>query len=310
MIRSLADGRRPCCLTVSSIAQTTDVTIDFEALAALIRERFPSFSPQFQTGAAFLLDNPDEVAVLSMRKVAERANVQPAAMVRLAQQLGYPGWSELREVFVSRVRTRPEPLTSRAKTLIKGSSGDPLSHRLTAAQTHNLEVTFSQSAQAVGSAAKLLRKAAHVHVAGFRSCFPVAFGLVYGYRLFRSSVSLISAEAGTLEMELRGIESKHAAVVVSFAPYSVEAVRVAEAAVNQGAKLIALTDSVVSPIALNADQVLLFSHDTPSFFPSLLAANAIAELLVAQLLSLEGPDAVERLGLAETALHQHGAYTP
>jgi DNA-binding MurR/RpiR family transcriptional regulator len=111
-------------------------------------------------------------------------------------------------------------------------------------------------------------------------------------------------------MELRGIESKHAAVVVSFAPYSVEAVRVAEAAVNQGAKLIALTDSVVSPIALNADQVLLFSHDTPSFFPSLLAANAIAELLVAQLLSLEGPDAVERLGLAETALHQHGAYTP
>ena len=46
------------------------------------------------------------------------------------------------------------------------------------------------------------------------------------------------------------------------------------------------------------------------FFPSLLAANAIAELLVAQLLSLEGPDAVERLGLAETALHRHGAYTP
>lgn len=294
----------------SLTAPTTDVTTDFDALATLIRERFPDFSPQFQAGAAFLLDNPDEVAVLSMRKVAERASVQPAAMVRLAQQLGYPGWNELRDVFVGRLRTRPEPLTSRAKTLIKGSAGDSLSHRLTAAQTHNLEVTFSQSAQAVSSAAKLLRKSPHVHVAGFRSCFPVAFGLVYGYRLFRSSVSLISAEAGTLEMQLRGIESKHATVVVSFAPYSVEAVRVAEAALNQGSKLIALTDSAVSPIALNADEVLLFSHDTPSFFPSLVAANAIAELLVAQLLSLEGPDAVKRLGLTETALHQYGAYSP
>ncbi|WP_116136388.1 MurR/RpiR family transcriptional regulator [Trinickia diaoshuihuensis] len=285
------------------------MTHDFDALTTLIRERFPYLSPQFQTGAAFLLDNPDEVAVLSMRKIAERANVQPAALVRLAQQLGYPGWSELREVFVSRVRTRPEPLTSRAKTLIKGSSGDSLSHRLTAAQTHNLELTFSQSAQAVGSAAKLLRKSPHVHVAGFRSCFPVAFGFMYGYRLFRSSVSLISAEAGTLEMQLRAIENKHATVVVSFAPYSAEAVRVAQAAIDQGAKLIAVTDSVVSPITLNADEVLLFSHETPSFFPSLLAANAIAELLLAQLLSLEGPDAIKRLGLAESALHRHGAYT-
>ena len=55
--------------------------------------------------------------------------------------------------------------------------------------------------------AKLIRKAPHVHVAGFRSCYPVAFGMVYGYRLFRSSVSLISAEAGTLEMQLRGIDT-------------------------------------------------------------------------------------------------------
>lgn len=285
------------------------MTTDFDALATLVRERFPKLSPQFQTGAAFLLDNPDEVAVLSMRKVAEKANVQPAAMVRLAQQLGYPGWNELREVFVGRLRTRPEPLASRAKTLIKDSAGDTLSQRLTAAQMHNLELTFGQSAQAIGTAAKLLRKSPHVHVAGFRSCFPVAFGLVYGYKLFRSSVSLISGEAGTLEMQLRGIESKHTTVVVSFAPYSVEAVRVAEAAIAQGSKLVALTDSTVSPIALNADQVLLFSHDTPSFFPSLVAANAIAELLVAQLLALEGPDAVKRLGLAETALHEHGAYT-
>jgi DNA-binding MurR/RpiR family transcriptional regulator len=290
------------------VAQTTNVTTHFEALATLIRDRFQDFSPQFQTGAAYLLDNPDEIAVLSMRKVAERANVQPAALVRLAQQLGFPGWNELREVFVSRVRTRPEPLTSRARALLDASSTDSLSHRLAAAQTHNLELTFSQNTESIARAAKLLRKAPHVHVAGFRSCFPVAFGLVYGYRLFRSSVSLISAEAGTLEMQLRAIESKHATIVVSFAPYSVESVRVAEAAVSQGSELIALTDSVVSPIALNADQVLLFSHDTPSFFPSLLAANAVAELLVAQLLSFEGPDAIERLDLSETALHRHGAY--
>src|SRR5262249_49737011 len=49
------------------------VTQTFDELAATIREKFPELSPQFQLAAAFLLDNPDEVAVLSMRKVAERA---------------------------------------------------------------------------------------------------------------------------------------------------------------------------------------------------------------------------------------------
>ncbi|GAB7526256.1 MurR/RpiR family transcriptional regulator [Paraburkholderia sp. 2C] len=285
------------------------MTQTFDALAATIREKFPELSPQFQLAAAFLLDNPDEVAVLSMRKVAERASVQPAAMVRLAQYLGFPGWNELREIFVGRLRTRPEPLTAKARSLVKGGSGNRLTQALAVAQAHSLDTTVAHNAGLVAEAAKLIRKAPHVHVAGFRSCFPVAFGMVYGYRLFRSSVSLISAEAGTLEMELRSIDKRHATVVISFAPYSAEAVRVADAAVRQGSRLVALTDSAVSPIALNADQTLIFSHDTPSFFPSLVAASALAEMLVAHLLALEGKDAVAQLAAAEAELHASGAYS-
>ena len=96
----------------------------FDQLAALIRARFSELSPQFQMGAAFLLDHPDEVAVSSMRKVAERAQVQPASLVRLSQQLGFPGWNELRNLFVARVRTRPEPLASRARSLVKANAKD------------------------------------------------------------------------------------------------------------------------------------------------------------------------------------------
>jgi DNA-binding MurR/RpiR family transcriptional regulator len=284
------------------------MTDSFEHLAATIRARFSELSPQFQTGARFLLDHPDEVAVLSMRKVAEQAQVQPAALVRLSQQLGFPGWNELRDLFVQRVRTRPEPLTSRARTLVKANGKDALARDLLLAQQHNLEVTAARNARVTIEAARMLRRASHVHVAGFRSCYPVAFGFVYGYRLFRSSVSLLTGEAGTLEMQLRGIERDSATVIVSFAPYSVEAARVAEAALERGSKLLAITDSEASPIALNADKVLIFSHDSPSFFPSLVAANAIVESLVAHLLKLEGADAVEQLEMAEQSLHGKGAY--
>jgi DNA-binding MurR/RpiR family transcriptional regulator len=282
----------------------------FDKLATLIRECFSELSPQFQRGAAFLLDHPDEVAVSSMRKVAERAQVQPASLVRLSQQLGFTGWNELRDLFVARVRTRPEPLSSRARSLVKGHAKDALAQDLLAAHQHNLEVTAANNERALIGAAKLLRRASHVHVAGFRSCYPVAFGLVYGYRLFRSPVSLLSGEAGTLEMQLRGIERDSATIVVSFAPYSAEAVRVAEAALEKGGKLIAITDSAVSPVALHADITLIFAHESPSFFPSLVAATAIAESLVAYLLALEGASAVKQVELAEASLHEKGAYVP
>jgi DNA-binding MurR/RpiR family transcriptional regulator len=284
----------------------------FDQLAALIRARFSELSPQFQMGAAFLLDHPDEVAVSSMRKVAERAQVQPASLVRLSQQLGFPGWNELRNLFVARVRTRPEPLTARARSLVKANANakDALANDLLVAQQHNLDVTAAHNARVTVETARLLRRAPHVHVAGFRSCYAVAFGLVYGYRLFRSSVSLLTGEAGTLEMQLRTITRDSATIVISFAPYSMEAARVAEVALEKGSKLIAITDSAVSPIALNADKVLIFSHESPSFFPSLVAATAIAESLVAHLLALEGGDAIEQLEIAERSLHTKGAYVP
>ncbi|CAB3730401.1 MurR/RpiR family transcriptional regulator [Trinickia soli] len=281
-----------------------------DQLAALIRARFAEMSPQFQAGAAFLLDHPDEVAVLSMRKVAEHAQIQPAALVRLSQQLGFPGWNELRELFVARVRTRPEPLTVRARSLVAGTKKDTFTHDLLAAQHHNLEATAADNERNVVQAARVLRKARHVYVAGFRSCYAVAFGFGYGYGLFRSSVSLLTGEAGTLEMQLRGITRDSATVVVSFAPYSMEAARVAEVALEKGSRLIAITDSAVSPIALNADSTLIFSHESPSFFPSLVGATAITESLVARLLALEGAEAIEQLELAERSLHAKGAYVP
>ncbi|MGS1001952.1 MurR/RpiR family transcriptional regulator [Burkholderia glumae] len=282
---------------------------NFDELASLIRAQFSELSPQFQAGAAFLLDHPDEVAVSSMRKLAQRAQVQPASLVRLAQQFGFPGWNELRDLFVARVRARPAPMTQRARSLVKPGAKAALSQDLLAAQQQNLAASAARNQRALAEAARLIRKAPHVHVAGFRSCYPVAFGFVYAYRLFRPSVSLLAGVAGSLEMELHAIGQASVTVIVSFAPYSTEATRVANIARERGSRIVAITDSAASPVALAADATLIFGHDSPSFFPSLVAAHALAEALVAQLLALEGGGAVAALERSEAELHARGAYT-
>ncbi len=75
-----------------------------------------------------------------------------------------------------------------------------------------------------------------------------------------------------------------------------------------GAKIVAFTDSAVSPLALLADATLSFSVASPSFFPSIVAGVALAEALLERLVAQAGPAAVRRIERYEDALNEAGVY--
>src|SRR5690606_11144775 len=147
----------------------------------------------------------------------------------------------------------------------------------------------------LSEAARILARARHVHVAGFRASYVAAYTLHYQYRLFRNSVALLRGDVGLLEMELRAMEPEDAVVVIGFAPYSQEALRVAEFAKASGCRVVAICDSKVAPVAHHADVILLFPTDTPSFFPSMAPAMVLVEALVNRLLGRAGRNAIEAL---------------
>jgi DNA-binding MurR/RpiR family transcriptional regulator len=280
----------------------------YEVLTDIARKTFAEMSPQFQTAMQFVLDHPDEVAVSSMRTIAGRSGVQPATLVRLAQSLGFAGWLEFRQLFVDRLRARPEPYAAKARALLTREPTKELAAEMFRAHRSNLEHTEAQIRPDLLQAARALKRARTVHVAGFRACYSLAFAFQYVYRLFRSSVTLLGGEGGTLEMQVRAIEHNDAVLVISFAPYSTEARRVAEAAREVGAKLVVLTDSVVAPIALDADVRLLFSVSSPSFFPSQVGGVAAVESLLEMLVLQSGDASVRQIADSERQLYQSGAY--
>jgi DNA-binding MurR/RpiR family transcriptional regulator len=273
-----------------------------------IRERFASLSPKIQSAARFVIDHPNEVVIGSMRTLAERAAIQPATFVRLAQQLGYAGWPELKADFASELGLSTERYGARAKTLTRRARHTDLAAELFAAYRDNLELTRRKSAPVLKDAARLLQKAAVVHVAGFRASFPIVYPFFYGYRLFRHSVQLVDGVGGNLEMLLRAVTRGDAVLVASFSPYSREAIVVAENAKAAGARVVAITDSAASPLALLADVSLLFSVASPSFFPSVAAGVAIGEALLEQVAADAGTAIVKRIDAAERQLFESGAY--
>ena len=274
----------------------------------LILERFANLSPALQAAARFVVDHPSEVVIASMRTLAQRARAQPATLVRLAQQLGFAGWPQLKAAFAAELGLYEQGYGQRAKTLVKRARDAALIGEIFDALQHNLDVTESESALALRRAAKLLQRASAVHVAGFRASLPIAYSLVYGYRLFRNDVHLIDALAGGLEMQLRAVARRDAVVAVSFAPYSKEAQQVIAVASEAGARIVALTDSNTSPLARAADCTVLFGVASPSFFPSVAAGVAVTEALLGILVADAGANAVRRIDRAEKQLFDSGAY--
>ena len=281
---------------------------DVEALLSHLKHQFETLSPQFRLGAKYLLDNPGEVPVRSMRKIAMDAQVRPITLIRLARLLGFDGWQDLREFFVGGFHDNATQLSNRARKMISGPGAGRLLSAMLEAQQKNLMALSLQEEDSINKAAALINAAPNIHVAGFRSSYPIAFAFYYLYRLFRSSVHLIQGSAGTLELEMRPVEPGDAVLMVSYEPYSQEILRVAETAHNAGCRLIAITDSLVSPIALKADCSLLFSASSPSFFPSTAGALALVEILIAHLLAEKGEEAVKAITRTEGQLHKTGAY--
>jgi DNA-binding MurR/RpiR family transcriptional regulator len=284
--------------------------MQFDTVRAAIKARYPAMSRQLQIGARFLLERPEDVATASMRAIAGRAGVTPVTLVRLARALGFGDWKELRRPFVERLRPARLPYSARAEDLVKRKSPAALSHESFAEHAANLAATEAMNApREIAETAALLARARRVHVAGFRSCHALAAGFVYVYRLFRPDVFLVGGALG-LELDLRALGEGDAVIVLGFAPYSRECALVIAAAQRAGARRIAVTDSDVSPLALGAERVLRFAHAGPSFFPSIAAASALLEALLAQLLARGGKPALDRLRAAERELESLGAYLP
>src|SRR5699024_4995846 len=83
----------------------------------IIRE-YDRMSGQLQKAARYMLERPDDVALLSMREQARCAEVRPATMTRLAQFLGLDGYDQVRDLYANRIRNQRNSFSVRAEAQV------------------------------------------------------------------------------------------------------------------------------------------------------------------------------------------------
>ena len=73
----------------------------YERLITQVTEQFPTMKKSFQRITRFMVQNPNAMAVESVKVIADQAGVQPSSLVRFAKHMGYKGFSEMKRVFQS-----------------------------------------------------------------------------------------------------------------------------------------------------------------------------------------------------------------
>ncbi len=293
-------------------------TYPTDSLLARLREIYDSLSPQLQSGAKYILERPDEIAFTSMRQLAQRANVQPATMVRLAQKMGLDGYESLREPFRDELRKQPSGYGRRARQLLartgRRSGGRALTNlagEMIAADRENLSLTMEAiGADGLAATSTVLAKSNRLFIMGMRSLYPAAFYTHYACSMFRNNTVLLDGPGGTFADGMRGIGDKDAMLIFSLEPYTSGVIQAATYAVERRAEVVAITDSLVSPLAALTPHLLLVGTDGPALFKSVVSAIAIAQALVAQMLAQGGQSALDAVAESEHQLGRFETYWP
>ncbi|WP_158288968.1 MurR/RpiR family transcriptional regulator [Rubrivivax albus] len=244
-------------------------------------EQFDSLSPELQRAARWLRQNGPAVAVHSMRQSARLAGVAPVTMTRLARRLGFADFDSLRAPYARRLVSGHASPPRRQATARGGSLPAQLGALNAAQIAHVGAVTAHNPAPALQAAAKTLLRAQRVGFLGQRISHGVAFQLHYGYGLLAPNGVLLGDAGGTLADQLATFGPGTVLVAISQSPYTRSVVEAVARAHQQGAAVVALTDSPLSPIARGAAHTLLYGGGAPALLHSTCGALALAEALLA-----------------------------
>ncbi|WP_456840572.1 MurR/RpiR family transcriptional regulator [Bradyrhizobium sp. USDA 4486] len=281
-------------------------------IAVAIRGSYERMPRQMKVAARWLHDHPTEVALLSMREQARQAGVSPATLTRCAKRLGFAGFDRLKEIFADTVRERPESFAGRAEQLLvrREAEGDAgiIGDTIDALHGHLRQLAQPSAITALGAAADVIADARTIFCLGLRSSFPAAYLIHYACSLLGSPTILIEGIGGTPNDALRSVRRGDVLLTVTVSPYTRYTVQASEFAVSRGAKVVAVTDSELSPVAKLSEVVICVRTETPSFFHTMTPVFAAVECLIELIAAKQGTRALDALKASEAHLASFDTY--
>jgi DNA-binding MurR/RpiR family transcriptional regulator len=272
-----------------------------EKLIRHISDEYETLSKQLKIIARYVEEHKDHIGLDGIQQVALQCGVQPSAVVRFAKHFGYTGYSEMQAIFregISRQLAPSRTYQSRIRDIISSDKGglsslsstEIASEFLSGSLVGMQELKSGIDAPSFKKAVDLLAASDCVWIAASRRSFPVAAYLDYALQHTDKRIGLVTGIGNMQQGQMRSVRKDDVLIAISFSPYAEETLAVAKIAVERGAKLIAITDSLMSPLAKLAQASLIVQDNSTFGFRSLTSTMSMAQsLFIALAYTLELP---------------------
>ncbi|HAO68580.1 MAG TPA: N-acetylmannosamine kinase [Ruminococcaceae bacterium] len=246
-----------------------------------ITQQMPGFSKGQKLIAQYILAHYDKAAFMTAAKLGMTVGVSESTVVRFASELGFDGYPQLQRALQELIRNRLTSVQRMEVTSDQLGDGNIL-HKVLNLDIEKIRRTMEKaSVEDFEQAVDAIVSAKNIYILGVRSASALSgFMSFYFNQIFENVRPINTTSASEMFEQIMRIKEGDVFIGITFPRYSKRTTNAAKFAKQNGAKVIAITDSDLSPIAEAADHLLLARSDMASFVDSLVAPLSMINALI------------------------------
>ncbi|QPJ85345.1 MurR/RpiR family transcriptional regulator [Sarcina sp. JB2] len=249
-------------------------------LMKLIQIKFPRLSKGQKLIADFILKNYDKAAFMTAAKLGESVGVSESTVVRFAIELGFSGYPKLQKALQELIKNK---LTSVQRLELSNDYAceENVLRGVLKSDIENLRATLEKiNLENFNAVIDEIFKAKTVYIVGLRSSSAIAEFLGFYLRLIIKDVRVVAHNISNIFEQMINCDEGDLVIGIGFPRYALRTINGLEFAKERKAKVVAITDSNVSPLATVADYALIAQSNMASFVDSLVAPLSVINALI------------------------------
>ncbi|MCC3355827.1 MurR/RpiR family transcriptional regulator [Bacillus sp. REN16] len=246
----------------------------------IITNKLPEMSKSQRKIAKYVLDNAESVPFFTVGQLAKMAEVSEATVVRFSTFLGYSGYPEWQKAMQDSVKRQ---LTTVERLKISDDiydSEDKAVYEMFQEEIVRIQkmadqfdiIAFHQAVQAIIDAKRIF-------IVANRSAVSLGFFMEFYLDLLFQNTELIRNPNGISEKLFR-ITEGDIVIGISYARYTKNTIDAISFAKERGANVIAITDTMFSPLIPYSNITLCSPSEMPSYIDSFVAPLSLVNALL------------------------------
>jgi DNA-binding MurR/RpiR family transcriptional regulator len=250
-------------------------------LPQLLKEKASSLTRSQKRLMQYILSHEEEAIFLNIENLADKVKVSEATVVRLSKALGFKGFPQFQKELRLLFRTKLTTTSRLEETVRRGTNEGEVLFKILQTDIDNITATMKEaSVVEFREFVKAIDSAKRIVIIGLRSVYSLATFLGVALEFLQKDVWVVEPGIGDLWDRLLRLRKDDLVIAISFPRYTRVTVEAFKFAKSQGVKTLAITDSLLSPLAPDADHVLTARYKMDSFIESFTSAFSLINAIV------------------------------